>query len=314
MRDDFWIERASKLEPFDGKGFSASYVAKQTGLTTATVKKYAAKFGFDFDPAPKALKTENKYEKRRLSIIELASEGLTRQEVAERLGLNMRIVGDIGRELKVKFRHASEGVGSDFERAEAMAAMFKGGKTLQEIGTLYGVSRERVRQIIKKHHGLVGVDGGQAALAQRKKDAAKAKKDAYSLRRHGCVYDDYLMLVRIGKEITADGGTRERTPAGAWGSQRANAKRRGIEWKLKLWDWWQIWQDSGKWAKRGCGKTAYVMCRFNDSGAYEVGNVYIATHSHNSRVQPNNPYRLSHADHDKVMADRAARREARAAA
>jgi hypothetical protein len=53
------------------------------------------------------------------------------------------------------------------------------------------------------------------------------------------------------------------------------------------------------------------MCRFADAGAYEIGNAYIATQSHNSSVQPNNPNRLSHPDHDEYIA---ARREARKAA
>ena len=34
-------------------------------------------------------------------------------------------------------------------------------------------------------------------------------------------------------------------------------------------------------------------------GAYEVGNVYVATNSHNCSLQPNNPYRTSHPDYKK---------------
>ena len=57
--------------------------------------------------------------------------------------------------------------------------------------------------------------------------------------------------------------------------QKACAKRRNIQFKLSFEDWWDIWQQSGKWSERGCRKGQYVMSRYNDSGSYEVGNVFI---------------------------------------
>jgi hypothetical protein len=53
-------------------------------------------------------------------------------------------------------------------------------------------------------------------------------------------------------------------------------QRLAIGWELNLWQWWSIWQRSGKWEQRGRG-SRYGMCRFNDTGPYASGNVYIAT-------------------------------------
>lgn len=183
-----------------------------------------------------------------------------------------------------------------------MAAMFMAGKTLAEIGELYGVTRERVRQLVKKHHGLVGSDGGSRVNADRRRAVNVAKKDAKSIAKHGCTHAQYLELLQVGKRMQAEGFGFARCPTGAFASQRMNALRRGISWDLKLWDWWQIWQRSGKWEERGRSKGGYVMCRFGDVGAYEVGNVYIATTEHNASHQPNNPYRVGHPDHEEAMA------------
>jgi hypothetical protein len=65
-----------------------------------------------------------------------------------------------------------------------------------------------------------------------------------------------------------------RTPIRAFCTQRNNARRRGIEWELKLWDWWMIWEASGKWDQRGRG-SGYVMSRYGDEGPYRKDNVYI---------------------------------------
>jgi hypothetical protein len=54
-----------------------------------------------------------------------------------------------------------------------------------------------------------------------------------------------------------------------------------IEFKLTFDEWWDIWQQSGKWSDRGRNKGKYQMCRNNDIGHYEVGNVTIQTRESN---------------------------------
>lgn len=65
---------------------------------------------------------------------------------------------------------------------------------------------------------------------------------------------------------------------------KAGAKRRGIPFLLTFEEWTHIWFTSGKWDQRGWGADKYCMCRYGDKGAYEVGNVYIATNKENGIV------------------------------
>lgn len=64
-------------------------------------------------------------------------------------------------------------------------------------------------------------------------------------------------------------------------TQKACAKRRGIKFNLTFEEWWNIWEKSGKWKQRGCKKGQYVMSRINDSGPYDIDNVFIQQHSDN---------------------------------
>jgi hypothetical protein len=75
----------------------------------------------------------------------------------------------------------------------------------------------------------------------------------------------------------------EKTPRGKYTRQRCNALRRGLQWKMTFEEWWQIWQDSGKWEQRGQASDQYCMARINDEGPYSAGNVAIITMAENSR-------------------------------
>lgn len=290
MRDDLWQARAETLAPFSGKGFTFKEIAANTGLTACTVRKYGKLYGFDFGSYKTEIREEGDAIATLLdSIKRCASEGKTRDETAAELGVGARTVGNYGRKFGLQFVHGKTGQCADVPRAEAMAAMFQGGKTLAEIGAFYGVTRERVRQIIKKQHGLVAEHGGSHVKSERRQSAKRVTHDQNCLKKYGCTYQQYRELVALGQELKAGGLSNSRTPTRAWHSQKRNALQRGIEWNITLWDWWQIWQKSGKWASRGREVGQYVMCRFGDAGAYEVGNVYIATTSHNCSVQPNHP-------------------------
>lgn len=100
-----------------------------------------------------------------------------------------------------------------------------------------------------------------------------ASRNERCLREWGCSWDRYAELLDL------------KDPISKFKQQRASAGKRGIGWELSLWQWWSIWQESGKWAQRGCGQ-GYVMCRNGDVGPYSVGNVFIATCRENSSNQP----------------------------
>lgn len=73
---------------------------------------------------------------------------------------------------------------------------------------------------------------------------------------------------------------RNRTPKVAYETHKRKATRRGIEFKLTFQEWFNIWEEH--WEGRGAFKASSLqMCRLNDEGAYEIGNVRIDTLSNN---------------------------------
>lgn len=288
MREEFWQERIGRVKECFAAGLNQIETAEYLGVCPSSVRTYAKRAGLS---AP--IGSMN-----RELIAECAARGLTRAETATELGLSIHTVGQYGRECGIQFRHAGKVLHDT--RSEAMAGMYKAGKTLEEIGAIYGITRERVRQLLKKYHGIVGKDGGAAARTAARRAKAEAKRDAKFMARYGCSHEEYRQLLGLSREMQAEGRSFYRAPLGAFRNQERNAKTRGIEWNLSLLEWWGIWQRSGKWEQRGRGR-GYMMCRFGDVGSYAIGNVYIATGVHNGSVQPNNPYRLGHPDHDKVI-------------
>lgn len=66
--------------------------------------------------------------------------------------------------------------------------------------------------------------------------------------------------------------------------QKKAAKRRKIDFNLTFEEWYNWWQQTGHYNERGSKKGQYCMCRKNDIGAYEIGNIYCDLTSNNSRV------------------------------
>lgn len=304
MRDEFWQERAVRLKECAYLGMTKREAADDVGLSFSTVCTYSKRFNIPFAKGKRSIVND---EARRKMLVGLATEGLTVAEAAKKLGKSYHTVGAWARAANVVFpRPVADPTHN--ERADTMAAMYRAGKTLEEIGQVYSITRERVRQIITKVHGLTAENGGQALKARFSRAQRRAEKEAECYVKHGCSRSQLKELRDIGREMSKQGFCRERTPIGAFSRQRCNARKRGIEWTLTLWDWWTIWQESGHWDERGRTADAYVMCRFRDEGAYEIGNVYVATARHNVTMQPNNPYRKSHPDFETAMAEKAARR------
>jgi hypothetical protein len=74
------------------------------------------------------------------------------------------------------------------------------------------------------------------------------------------------------------------TPTIIYSKQKSNAiRQRNIEFTLTFQEWWDIWQQSGKWEHRGNKKGQYVMSRKGDVGPYAIGNVFIQSMADNCR-------------------------------
>lgn len=196
----------------------------------------------------------------------LAARGLTRRQAAQETGIQYQYICRLAKQHGIKFpRQPYTGAETKVSpRGQEMAALYKAGNTLQAIGEKFSITRERVRQILTKHFGMNWADGGQHFKAEEKRRRFEARRDQKSLTKWGCSWAQYVALRSM------------RTPTRAFSCQKNNAAERGIAWELNLWQWWSIWQHSGHWDNRGRG-AGYQMCRNGDTGAYAVGNVYIAS-------------------------------------
>jgi hypothetical protein len=155
------------------------------------------------------------------------------------------------------------------ERDQKMVAMYRQGLTLEKIGQSFGVTRERVRQILASH-GVQRIHGGAAKRAEANQAVRKLRLDVNSLKRWGVTHEEMRLA-------SASGLLR------AYAEQHKNAKSRGITWNLTFGQWHDVWLISGKLDQRGRGKGKYVMSRTKDAGGYEIGNVHIQLVEENSR-------------------------------
>lgn len=253
-----------KLRAMEGQ--TRQEAARALDLCDAYVAKLAKDAGIAL------ASTRQKRSSARLDLLKsLAASGFTRSQAAAEIGMSLLTINQLARKHDLKFLRG--GLAAPSIRSRQMAALFKGGKTLQEIGDQFGVTRERVRQIIHKLHGLRGRDGGKTKAAARNRVKREASRNARCLKKWGCSYEQYSELKAMKK------------PTRAYAAQRRNALfHRGIAWEINLWQWWCIWQQSGKWELRGRGQ-GYVMCRKGDAGPYAVDNVFIATARENSSEQ-----------------------------
>ncbi len=157
-------------------------------------------------------------------------------------------------------------------RNTEMADLFKSGRTLTEIGELYSVSRERVRQVLKGM-GIVRKDGGQYIRSVLRGNKREKASDELKQTRVGCTNEQWDYYRSMNEDY-------KKIPLFFYFVQKSNAKSRGICWDLTINEWWYTWNESGKWKERGQGK--YVMARHGDDGGYTMGNVYITTSSENA--------------------------------
>lgn len=196
----------------------------------------------------------------------LAEQGVTIRDAAAKVRLKPATVRTHARNYNLPFPRDGRGrkkTSGPTQRTAQMAACYQQGFTLQQIGEQFGVTRERVRQIIRLHHGLTWKSGGQHKTATENKARRDAKRNARSLMKWGCSFEQYIDLRGLKR------------PTRAYSQQRRNAFSRGIKWEFNLWQWWCVWQQSGHWDQRGRGQ-GYVMCRKNDAGPYSPDNVFIA--------------------------------------
>ncbi|SOB76158.1 hypothetical protein SAMN04488490_1835 [Marinobacter sp. LV10R510-11A] len=159
------------------------------------------------------------------------------------------------------------------KQISTIISKFKSGMSQRKISKEVRRSGARIGQILRAR-GIHAADGGRS-ISKKIRDKREADLlDQRFLETRGCTFAQYRSVINLG-----DGSGSVMV---AYTTQMNHANSRGVEWRLNFWDWWSIWQDSGRWNQRGKGAGRYCMCRFGDSGAYENGNVYIDTIVNNS--------------------------------
>ena len=242
------LQKIEKLRTLASEGATLRESSAEIGIGYAYASVLAKQNGIVF---PKAA------DLRLAKLRKCAARGLSRKETAKLLGIHDRTVHNDalkhGITFSKKYSVSADVRFEQLSRAVEFAKLYREGKTLDQIGRLHGVTRERVRQIMTKHVGIRANDGGKHKIAQKKERERNAKRDAKSLKKWGCKWADYVRLRAM------------RHPTLRFAAQRQNAIRRGIGWELTLWQWWQIWQHSGKWAERGRGH-GYGMAALRQVG------------------------------------------------
>jgi hypothetical protein len=150
------------------------------------------------------------------------------------------------------------------ERSEIIRQMYLNGLTGVQIGKKFNISRERVRQILKKFN-LKRNDGGQYKTRRINWEIEKNNK---WLKNYKCKFVDFVKAQ--GCEIKSIGLARR------YIAHRRNAKHRGIKFLITFPEWVDIWTKSGH-----LNDPYYCMARFLDRGPYSLDNVEIITNSQN---------------------------------
>ena len=76
-----------------------------------------------------------------------------------------------------------------------------------------------------------------------------------------------------------------------WNRQKCESRKRNIDFNLTFEDWyhWFLSQGIDRNIPQGNkGGDRWAMCRYNDQGSYELGNIYLATMRQNTLDAHNN--------------------------
>lgn len=110
----------------------------------------------------------------------------------------------------------------------------------------------------------------------------KRKDTQYCSSKCGSKFRSYKFRLenRAGHLACAKRANEKRRskPFGRYTDQKVGARGRGLPFTLTYDEWWSLWEPY--WETRGVG--GHVMCRTNDLGGYELGNVRIDTHTNNN--------------------------------
>lgn len=172
------------------------------------------------------------------------------------------------------------GQARNLQRMFLMVMAWHSGKTLEDVGTMFNVTRERVRQIIEVAKALGVIDpstvGGESkSVIVREREIRAAKKRRFEKTVQQTFGVDAETFVRLndGKQVWR-GKNQSRSRANIYFMQRRAALLNGSEWNLNFAQWCAAWDEQPwKWRARGRGHGKYALARLDSSKPFEVGNI-----------------------------------------
>lgn len=171
-----------------------------------------------------------------------------------------------------------------YARIFILAQQWKQGKTLEELGAAFDITRERVRQLLQtaKRIGLLkGEDKGGASKRSVDRDRvhlqAKIAKEEVRVQRYfGCSRDE-CYAINNGRSPWSQAVPK--TLARFYYAQRRAAVNNGAAWALTFPQWKKVWDESGKWALHGRGANRYTLGRLDTSKPFEPGNAAVLSNA-----------------------------------
>lgn len=162
---------------------------------------------------------------------------------------------------------------SDPVRNNQIAEMYRSGISAAKIGPHFNLTMHGVLYLLRRL-SVNRSEGGRAVAAQK---AAAIRADKNTFKRA------LMMIERYGARLSAfESFDAAQLAIQRFLEQRSRAHQRKIGWELTFADWWEIWSESGAWARRGRENAdSAVMARNFDAGPYSVGNVSIISLSKN---------------------------------
>lgn len=142
--------------------------------------------------------------------------------------------------------------------------------TLKDLGDAYGITRERVRQVLKRQ-GITSDDAARSAMREARNEALEelrtARRDKLTERVYGCGLDKALTL--NGGHPLREHGTRSHY----YLQRRVNVARHEgwDQWQLTFPEWAALWAGKPLGSRHGPG--SYVVHRIDKTKPWTIDNV-----------------------------------------